>query len=67
MSQDSSSKGIFGIISYIALERSLLDILQDSEYNDLEWNSKVAILYYIINAKLAHKDFYSENILILDY
>ncbi|CAG8536213.1 3784_t:CDS:2 [Cetraspora pellucida] len=67
MSQDSSAKGIFGVISYIAPERSLLDILQDSEYNDLDWNSKVAILYYIIDAKLAHEDFHSGNKLILDY
>ncbi|RIB13974.1 kinase-like domain-containing protein [Gigaspora rosea] len=51
-----------------AKQRSLRKLL-DSKYNELDWNFKIAILYYITyglktihEAKLVHKDFHSGNI-----
>ncbi|RIB25966.1 kinase-like domain-containing protein [Gigaspora rosea] len=55
-----------------AKQGSLRKIL-DSKYNELDWNSKIAILYYIIRglssihkSGLVHKDFHSGNIVNQD-
>ncbi|RIB18894.1 kinase-like domain-containing protein, partial [Gigaspora rosea] len=56
------------IVMQYAKQGSLRKLL-DSKYNDLDWNFKVVILYYIADglntiheAKLVHKDFHSGNI-----
>ncbi|RIB23656.1 kinase-like domain-containing protein, partial [Gigaspora rosea] len=60
------------IVMQYAKQGSLRKLL-DSKYNDLNWDYKIIILYYIANglnaiheAKLMHKDFHSGNIVNRD-
>ncbi|RIB20858.1 kinase-like domain-containing protein [Gigaspora rosea] len=60
--------GNYMIVMEYAKKGSLLRLL-DSKYNELDWDSKIANLYYIAaglntihEAKLVHKDFHSSNI-----
>ncbi|RIB29410.1 kinase-like domain-containing protein, partial [Gigaspora rosea] len=60
------------MVMEFAKQGSLRKLL-DSKFNDLDWEFKVAILYYITdglnaihNANLVHKDFHSGNIVNKD-